>query len=468
MRAQTSAGSRQLPFGKKIIYALGQFGWSLASYGVLNLINYFYMPPEEKSGTIFPAFLFQGAILGIVTIVGLVNAGGRLFDAVSDPVIAGLSDRSKAPMGKRRLFMSIGVLPFSLFSVLVFMPPAAGRSPANVVWFIVSIVLFYLAMTIYVIPYTALISELGHNSNERLTLSTLISITWALGFAVGNQVYALQSAFESSMGAVPAFQLSVGIFAVVGFIFMMLPVLFIDERKYAEDHVSKEGSFQGFISAFKNRDFLFFTLSDFMYWLALTFIQTGISFYVTILMGLDKAFASLLMTVLFLLSFAFYVPVTLIARKIGKKLLLIIAFAVFSLVFIIVFFIGSLPLSGQAQGFLLVALAAFPIATFGILPNAIVADLAESDGISRGSYKAGIFFGGRNLMMKLGVSVANLLFPSFLLLGRSVNNSTGVRLTAVAAFVFCLAGLFLFLAYREKSVAAVLARKEDGAAGEAD
>jgi Na+/melibiose symporter-like transporter len=205
-----------------------------------------------------------------------------------------------------------------------------------------------------------------------------------------------------------------------------------------------------------------------MYWLALTFIQTGISFYVTILMGLDKAFASLLMTVLFLLSFAFYVPVTLIARKIGKKLLLIIAFAVFSLVFIIVFFIGSLPLSGQAQGFLLVALAAFPIATFGILPNAIVADLAESDGISRGSYKAGIFFGARNLMMKLGVSVANLLFPSFLLLGRSVNNSTGVRLTAVAAFVFCLAGLFLFLAYREKSVAAVLARKEDGAAGEAD
>ena len=37
----------------------------------------------------------------------------------------------------------------------------------------------------YTAPYNALISELGHNPKERLTISTVIAVTWALGFAVG-------------------------------------------------------------------------------------------------------------------------------------------------------------------------------------------------------------------------------------------------------------------------------------------
>jgi Na+/melibiose symporter-like transporter len=113
----------------------------------------------------------------------------------------------------------------------------------------------------------------------------------------------------------------------------------------------------------------------------------------------------------------------------------------------------------------MVILAAFPMAVFGIMPNAIVGDLAESDGMVTGNYKAGTFYGARALMMKLGISLANLIFPSLLLLGKSVGNSLGIRLTAVSAFVFCLAGLLLFLRYREKKVLEILSRKEktDGA-----
>ncbi|MFP4618902.1 MAG: MFS transporter, partial [Spirochaetaceae bacterium] len=116
--------AEKLPFWKKIIYALGQFGWSLASYGVANLLVYFYNPPTQNGGDtrMFPVFIGAAAVIGV--------AGGisRLFDAITDPIIAGLSDRSESPLGRRRKFLLIGAVPFALLSVLVFVPPIQGPS----------------------------------------------------------------------------------------------------------------------------------------------------------------------------------------------------------------------------------------------------------------------------------------------------------------------------------------------------
>jgi len=63
------------PLSVKIIFAIGQLGWSLASFGVLNLLIYFYMPPESDK-TDFPDYIFQGNILLGVTIIGLIAFGG--------------------------------------------------------------------------------------------------------------------------------------------------------------------------------------------------------------------------------------------------------------------------------------------------------------------------------------------------------------------------------------------------------
>lgn len=451
-----------LPLWKKIMYALGQFGWSLAIFGASNLINYFYLPPEQGEA-IFPPFIFQGAVLGIVTIIGLLNFGGRIFDAITDPIIAGVSDRSKSKLGRRRKFLLISALPTAILSFLVFFPPQSGITGFNAVWVALMLLLFYLFITMYVTPYFALMGELGHTTKERLFLSTLISITWALGYMVGNQIYALQTIFEGmNMSSVTSFQLVIGIFAVVSFIFMMLPVIFIDEKRYCESHVSKEGSFEALVSAFKNKNFLFFTLSDFFYWVAITFIQIGIVYYITILLGFSKDRTTLFMTIMFLASFILYVPVNLIAQKTGKKKLLIIGFIIFSIGYAYTSLLGKIPFIGnELQAYILVLIMAIPLAIFGILPNAIVGDIAEEDGIRTNNYKAGVFFGARTFMQKLGVSVTNLIFPSLLLLGRSVDNDTGVRLSGVAALVFAILGLLLFLKYKEKDILKVLAKKED-------
>lgn len=450
----------RLPFWKKLMYALGQLGWSLTSFAVGNLLVYFYLPPETGEAT-FPAFFYQGSVVAGLTIIGLIFAAGRLFDAVTDPVIAGLSDRGKFKFGRRRTFLAIAIIPFAVLSAVSFMPPVGSESTVNAIFVTIAVLLFYLFMTMYVTPYFALLSEIGHTADERLQLSTMISITWAFGFAFGSQVYALQSVFEGmGYGPVGAFRIVVSIFAVVGFLFMLLPIIFIDESRYCESHVSEEGIFEAVKSAFSNRNFLRFTLSDFAYWLSLTTISTGMIYYITVLLRQAKDTASFLQLAMFGLSLLFYVPTNLIAKKTGKKKLLVVGFVIFALTFGFTMFLGKLPLDMMVQGYILIVLAAIPLAIFGILPNAIIADIAEADGIESGNFKAGIFFGARTFMSKMGQSVAGILFPSLLILGRSVENDIGIRLTGAAALIFVILGCILLLRYNEGQVNASLAKKE--------
>lgn len=478
----------QVPFWKKIMYALGQLGWSLASYGVANLLVYFYSPPtkEGASSAIFPIFV------GIAAIIGVAGGVSRLFDAVTDPLIAGWSDRSESKLGRRRKFLLIGAFPFAILSFLVFFPPVDGVSPMNTVWLFVTIILFYFFMTMYVTPYFALMSELGHSPDERLQLSTMISITWAVGFMIGSQVYMVQGIFEGMLSpvaisaanpvapeiSVQAFQITLVIFGLAALLLMLLPVIFINERKYCEFHVSEEGSFQALISAFKNRNFRLFAVSDLSYWLAVTFVQTGISFYVIMLLKLDPGIASTMLLVMFLCSFLFYVPIGIIAKKIGKKRLLSIAFVIYIFAAVLIATWGILPLDPVLQGYIVMIIIAFPMAVFGILPNAIVADIADADGIESGNFKAAIFFGARTFMSKLGQSLTLFLFPavSTLSIGAASKISAaeaakkglepgatvmGVRFTAVIAAAGLLIGLFLFLMYNEKQILKTISTKEE-------
>jgi glycoside/pentoside/hexuronide:cation symporter, GPH family len=458
----------KLPMWKLIIFALGQLGWSLASYGVSNLITYFYMSPEKPGAErIFPPFIFEGAIIGL-TIIGIINFGSRFFDAVTNPLLASWSDRSRSRLGRRRFFMAVSAVPFAVFSVLVFIPlkhfqqnpsPAAGWM--NIVWLSVTILVFYFFFVMYTAPYNALISELGHNPKERLTISTVIAVTWSLGFAVGNFVYDFKVAFQrSGMDATTAFQAVEIIFAGAAMILMLLPVFFLNERRYAAYSVSTEGTWQALASSLRNRNFSTFLVSELLYNVCQTIIQMGIVYYVVTLLRLEEETTSWLMTLMFILSFVFYPFIRAAAIKWEKKKTVIVGFALLSLLFVLFALMGLVPINGMVFAIGTVVVAALPIAIFTIVPNAIVADIAEADGIETGNFKAGMFFGVRSFETNVGVSIANILFPSLLILGKTVENARGIRMTAIVSVFICLAGMGVFFLYNERDVLRSLAKKE--------
>jgi len=453
---------QKLPRWKALMFALGQFGWSLVSFSVANLVNYFYFPPDVAGQPVFPIRIFQGVIIGVLTIVGLSGFAGRIFDAITDPLIAVASDRSKNRFGRRRLFLLLGALPSALFSVLVFMPPVAGESWLNGIWLAIMLLAFYLFMTIYTIPYGALIADLGHTADQRLLLATLTSVTWALGFFLGNSVYGLKELFQKTgMAAAPAFVSVVTIFALIGLAAMLLPVLFIDERRYCRPVVSKDGLFKSLGGALGNRDFRYVLFGQFAYYAANAFLEIGIIYYVTVLMGLPENMAFTLMAVMFVASFALYPLVIAGARRHGKKRLMVLGFAVQALVFALLGLTGLVPyIPTLIWGWLVILIQTIPSAITGILAMAIIADIARADGVRSGSHREAVFSAGNALIMKVAISTTNLVFPSLLLLGRSSDNDLGIRLTTVVGLLLCVAATVAMSRYSERRIQEDLAAEQ--------
>ena len=74
--------SKERPSLRQIIlFSFGQMGYSLASFSAINLLVYFYMPPETGQ-ELFPPFIYTGAVFGVLTLLGVLNFGSRIFDAI--------------------------------------------------------------------------------------------------------------------------------------------------------------------------------------------------------------------------------------------------------------------------------------------------------------------------------------------------------------------------------------------------
>ena len=453
---------KKLTTGKIWQFAAGQFGWAMLSGIISNWLVYFYQPDEAAISQGQSVFIPQGlAILGIITVIGGITALGRVFDAFTDPMIASLSDRCTSKNGRRIPFLKWASLPLALATVLVFWSPLNEKSWINAVFLLVMVLAYYLFITAYCTPYNALISELGHTQQERLNISTAISFTFIAGTAVAYLAPAIWGIFVPALGRVGAIRLTFTVMAAVAWLCMLVPVFCIREKEYVNTVPVQESAFHSLAATFRNGEFRKFVGSDIFYWIALTMFQTGLPFFVTSLLKLPETMTTLYFVGMTALSVLFYLPVNKLTPKFGKKRMLLFAFVMFSTAFFYTGFMGKIPfLSAAAQGFVLMVFAALPMAIFGILPQAMVADIAESDSVTTGSNREGMFFAARTFAFKLGQSLSMLIFTAVSTIG--TGTGVGYRIAAFGAALFCGIGAVLLVFYNENKINAVIAGTQNG------
>jgi glycoside/pentoside/hexuronide:cation symporter, GPH family len=233
-------------------------------------------------------------------------------------------------------------------------------------------------------------------------------------------------------------------------VFLLIPVLFLNEKKYTVQGAAHPNFRESLRAIAHNQPFRIFAASYFLYWVALTFIQSGIIYYVTVLFGLEKSFATYFGMICFLSSFLLYPFLAKLERDFSKKVLLLAGFLIYGFIFLVIL----LPISGLIRFGIVSIVAAFPLAIFGILPNTVVADIVYQNEIETGKNQAGMFFAMAAFMMKVGISIANLIFPSLLIFGKSTDAPLGVQLTVVVALVFCLLGFWTFKHYKIVKISA--------------
>ncbi len=436
-----------LPGSKQFTYAVGQMGASILINIVAIALVYFYLPPDSAG---LPELITTVTFLGVLNALVLIAASGRFLDAITDPWVANLSDRSQHPKGRRIPFMKWGAVPAAAFLVLMFTPPFIEVSGWNIVWLVVVQAAFYVSLTFYLTPFYALTPDMGHTPDQRLNLATWTSITYALGIVVAGLTPVIAAIFEDALGLSPlrGFQAAIVVLAVLALVLMEVPVLTIDERRYSAGSPSETAVIGAVRAAFGNRDFRNFVFADFAYFTGLTIAQTGLLFYVTVLLEREEELVATLLAVLVLVSFVFYPAVNLLAKRLGKKPLMIGAFLWMAIVFLGVLWLGSLSIDAVAQAYGLILLLAVPVAFLGVLPFATLSDIAEFDARTSGESREGIFVAARTFMQKAGQTTGVLLFAILTTFGRDVGDDLGIRLSGVAGCALCVMAALLLTRYR--------------------
>ena len=453
------------------IFAVGQLGWSTLSGIISAWFVTFYLPTQNDINAGALQYIAPGLVIGgFLTILGLITALSRVFDAVTDPLIASLSDRSKNKRGRRIPFMQYAAIPLSVVTVLLFCAPIEQISTWNVVWISVFIVLFYLFMTMYCTPYNALISEFGKTQDDRMYISTAISLTFFAGTMLAYTPFVFAGMLRGNVGFAWSYRICFIVLAVISYICMLIPTFFLKEKEFVDTKPSNANMFKSLGATFKNGNFRTFVFSDIMYWVGLTLFQTGLPFFVKVSMKLDESFTMIFLGGMTVLSAAFYPIVPKLVKKFGKKKLVISGFIGLALAYVIAGLIGVIGtdlVPGIVFGVLICVIAAFPMALLGIIPQSIVADVAEADGYETGENREGMFFAARTFAMKFGQSLAMLVFTSLAIIGTTQNTNSnditasvlGMTIVGFVAVLFCSLGALILSFYNEKKVMTTIDRK---------
>lgn len=167
--------------------AIGAAGVEQLSKGVI----WAYSVPKIGfgiMGLLFATYLMKfstDVLLIAPAAMGLLIAGSRLWDAVSDPLAGYLSDRTNSRFGRRRSWMYFAAVPVGIGLVMMWSPPTFIEGLALVAWMGLALLVYETASTAFYVPHGALGVELTPNYHERTRLFGWSHMITAIGMVLG-------------------------------------------------------------------------------------------------------------------------------------------------------------------------------------------------------------------------------------------------------------------------------------------
>src|SRR5258705_8267423 len=151
---EAAAPAGRLSLGTKLAYALPAMAGAGMGVPIAISMTKFYSDNV-------------GVALGFIA---LGQAISRAFDAISDPLMGWVSDRTRSRWGRRRPWMFIGAPLAAVFFWMLFSPPEGLTPTGGAVWFTTSIFLFFVLNTLFGIPHYGLGPALTQDYHQRSSL----------------------------------------------------------------------------------------------------------------------------------------------------------------------------------------------------------------------------------------------------------------------------------------------------------
>ena len=440
----------RLPLRNRLLYASGSISGTVITRSMDLFFLFFYAPPADA----------EIAQRVPIVLAGIVISGARLLEALDDPLIGFLSDRTRSRWGRRIPYV-VAATPFlSLFFVLLWMPPDAHESLANAIYLFVVLWCFHLFSTLSGGPFESLLPEIAPRADDRLYI-----VSWQVALGVVGAIFGLIVAsvlknlfgFQTMAIVLGGIALGSRYLALAG---AWRPAMRTARERPEQQHM--ESFWTAIATTLRNDQFVVFLPSFIFYSMGVQMITGVLPFLaIAVLEGGIKGSADIeipgiavaippveamlgvaILTVICTLPF-----MVRYARRFGKRWVYARGMLVAAIVFPLLFFVGFLPGPAIVQALVFAALFGAPLTAVQTFPNALIADITDYDELQTGMRREATYYATQAMFEKVASALAPALLALLLFMGSTADNPLGVRLVGPVAGAATLVGYLVFRRY---------------------
>jgi len=369
---------------EKLAYGYADFGYG-AAFSVIGL----YLWPFLSTMTAV------GVFLG-----GLVLIVGKVWDAITDPLVGTLSDRTDTRWGRRRPWLLFGAVPFGLTFFAIWLMPGWFGKWGGFAYMVLAYLLYSTAYTCVVVPHVSLTPELTTDYDARTSLTAYRMAFSIAGVLFGSTLVPMIAGGVHKEWTRSAF---VGIGAICGVLMLTGPlVVFAGCRERHPRRVVRRVSvFEGFRLVGHNRPFFLALAMYLAAWVALS-MTTGMFIFFFNHWLRFGAKLHLIFPVTFVTA-GLMLPVWVwVSGRYGKRFAYIAGMAVYAATGF-----ATLGLTPATTHLVWAFAVASGIATSAVymLPWSIIPDCIEYDELKTGMRREGTFYGFVTFAQKLAAAL---------------------------------------------------------------
>jgi GPH family glycoside/pentoside/hexuronide:cation symporter len=407
----------KLSLGTKLAYGAGDLGPAITA----NL------------GVFFGLYFFTNVAGLSAGLAGSVLMIGKIWDAINDPMVGVLSDRTQSRWGRRLPWMLYGAIPFGIFFFLQWIVPhfSADRSINNWAlfgYYVIIGILFNSFYTAVNLPYTALTPELTQDYNERTNLNS-----FRFAFSIGGSILSLilaQVIFaQLKIPVTQQYLVLAGICTVLSVLPLFWCVFGVRDRvlAYEAQHSGTEQSEHIPIPeqlriAFSNRPFLFVAGIYLFSWLGVQVTASILPYFVVNRMKLPESDFPLVAIAVQGTALVMLFVWRVVSDRVGKKAVYFMGMILWIIAQAGLYFLKP----GQVGLMYFVAiLAGFGVSTAYLIPWSMMPDVIELDELNTGQRREGIFYAFMVFLQKVALAVGLFIVSQVLELAGFIERVPG-------------------------------------------
>ncbi len=425
----------RVAFGEKLAYGAGD----LANNFIFTTVNTFLL-------------IFYTDVFGLApAVASAILFAARAWDAVNDPIMGIIVDRTDTRWGKFRPFLLFGALPFGLVAVLAFTVPQGLGETGRIVYAAATYIILGMVYTAVNTPYGALTSAMTQDPQERTRISAVRMFMAIFGAMTVSALLPVLVPILGNGNAQRGYPLTMTLFAVIGIGLLLVTFSRVKERVRPKSG-SRTVRVRDFFSVIVRNDQLLILAIVFLVLFTNNTIVSSVgTYFFTYVFDNPQLFS--------IYSLSNFIPILIgiplvayLAGRIGKKATMILGLSVALIAPItVLLFTENFPalIAGRIIGSL--GAAAGVAIIWGLVP----------DTVEYGEWKTGIRAEGAaysvvGFFFKIGVTLGGII-PGIVLQGagyvanveqteRSLNAIIG--LFSVVPIIVTLGGIVALLFYK--------------------